>query len=44
MPLTLSFIVDLPTKLFIVRVFGSYMLEAAFELLSRLNQAINIRG
>jgi len=44
MPLTLSFIVDLLTKLFIVGVFGSYILEAAFELLSCLNQATNIRG
>ena len=37
MPLTLSFIVNLPIKLFIDRVFSSCTLKAAFELLLRLN-------
>jgi hypothetical protein len=41
MPLTLSFIVDLPTKLLIDRIFSSYTLEVALEVALELLLHLN---
>ena len=43
MPPTLSFIVDLATKLLMEEKFGSCTLEAALELLSLPNQVTDTR-